>query len=235
MSTWLVRLAGDTSDLEKLSAQLCSDNVKVDARDGVYYLTSSCFHAVMGPSEVLTLTTELIGIIKSIFKVQYNYFPHAEVGGINRLEDNGRITQFILPNGIRSEVRFGMSTLATYGDAIRTSQGSTILESKLAKAMRIPPAKKALRIYGLREHNWHNLYNIFEAIQSDVGSKIIDEGWATNSEITMFTQTANSEEAIGDEARHGNQRVEPPKNPMSLTEARLLIDRILENYLDSIG
>jgi hypothetical protein len=90
--------------------------------------------------------------------------------------------------------------------------------------------------YVIRHHgsptSWHNLINIFEAIESDVGGLIITLGWATKSELDTFTRTANSRQAIGDEARHGHNKFDPPKKPMTLQQACELIARITCKWID---
>ncbi len=67
-----------------------------------------------------------------------------------------------------------------------------------------------VRLHGSPETSWGYLRYIFEVIQSDVGGLMVSQGWAAQPEIDTFTQTANSRQAIGDEARHGHK-----KNPCS--------------------
>ena len=74
---------------------------------------------------------------------------------------------------------------------------------------------------------------MFEIVQSDVGGKIIKAGWATKAEVERFTHTADSAVAVGDDARHGHEKFQPPKKPMSLADAKDLITRILKSWLDS--
>lgn len=51
-----------------------------------------------------------------------------------------------------------------------------------ARGARDPQVAKALRIFGSRDHNWHNLSNILEVVQSDVGGKITKAGWASQAD-----------------------------------------------------
>ncbi len=90
----------------------------------------------------------------------------------------------------------------------------------------------AVRIY-CKEQSWSNLYKVFEIIESDIGDKYITYGWATKKDAERFTRTANSRLAIGDDARHGHKKFAPPKNPMSLYEAKSLIRNILINWIRS--
>ena len=47
-----------------------------------------------------------------------------------------------------------------------------------------------LGIFGYREHDRHDLNNIFEVVQSRVGGQVAKAGWATQAEIERFTQAA---------------------------------------------
>ena len=90
---------------------------------------------------------------------------------------------------------------------------------------------KALRILITRETNWVNLYNILDVILSDVGGTIWQEGWAPESEIKRLKHTADSENTLGDEARHGRERTQAPADPMSLKEADSFIRSIMRAWL----
>jgi hypothetical protein len=77
-----------------------------------------------------------------------------------------------------------------------------------------------------------HLYKIFEVIEGDVGRLIIDLKWMSKAQKTRFTQTAQSPQVIGDEARHGRQKEQPPKNPMPIQEAIDLITRITHEWIN---
>ena len=84
------------------------------------------------------------------------------------------------------------------------------------------------------DRNWINLYKIYEIVDKDAGKiKKIHriEQWITKKKISDFKQTANSKRAIGDDARHGVDDNDPPKEPMSLSEAKALIMTLLQKWL----
>ena len=56
--------------------------------------------------------------------------------------------------------------------------------------------------------------------------------WIQKDLIKSFTGTAQSYEEIGIEARHGKD-IPPPKNPMTLTEAKTLIINLARDWLRS--
>ena len=84
------------------------------------------------------------------------------------------------------------------------------------------------------DHNWINLYKVYEIVKKDAGKQNnIDriQQWITKKKISLFTRTANSQSAIGDDARHGVDDKDPPKEPMSLSEADALIMTLLQKWL----
>jgi hypothetical protein len=80
------------------------------------------------------------------------------------------------------------------------------------------------------DHNWINLYKVYEIVEKNAGKKKIEQ-WITKDKIRQFKHTANSQSAIGDDARHGVDHNDPPKEPMSLYEADALIMTLLQKWL----
>ena len=76
-----------------------------------------------------------------------------------------------------------------------------------------------------------SLYRIYEMIEDDMKGKIVQNEWATRSLLERLSRTANHPDSIGDEARHGRQKQDPPKNPMPFSEAKALIETIMHNWL----
>ena len=90
-----------------------------------------------------------------------------------------------------------------------------------------------LRWIGQPHLNYVALYRIFEAIREDIGGNqaLLDTGWISKSEQSRFTQTANSLDAVGDEARHGSASVRMPAKPMDMLEARPMILGVARRWL----
>src|SRR3954453_23618379 len=82
---------------------------------------------------------------------------------------------------------------------------------------------RALRVFAQGGVRWSDLYHAFEIVQSSVGAAMFDEGWITREQANLFSWTANSPDAVGEQARHGHQRTQPPPNPMSEQDAGSLI------------
>jgi hypothetical protein len=93
--------------------------------------------------------------------------------------------------------------------------------------------RQALRFWVKGSENWADLYKVHEVIESDFGDAVYTNGWASKIEVTRFTRTANSVEALGDQARHAKKYAEPPSKPMTIQEAKGLIKHLLEKWIDS--
>ena len=78
-----------------------------------------------------------------------------------------------------------------------------------------------------------NLYRAFELVENDVGARMVTNGWTTKAEIRRFTHTVNSVRVLGAEARHAVERRRPPRNPMSIAEARAFVMRLVEEWAAS--
>lgn len=116
------------------------------------------------------------------------------------------------------------------GTEERVNQADPVVGWLMA-GLRNDSVAKVLRLYANTPPTWNNLYRIFEVVEQDVGGRkyIEQQGWATDKSLERFKRTANSVSAIGDEARHGKESTQPPSNPMTLPEAKSLIETILHN------
>jgi len=102
----------------------------------------------------------------------------------------------------------------------------------LALAASEPDVARALRLIGQAEPTWSVLYHLYEVVLGDVGGRIYDDGWASRAEVERFRRTANSPVVLGEDARHGRETTEPPSNPMSLREARDVVERLVRRWLE---
>ena len=79
-------------------------------------------------------------------------------------------------------------------------------------------------IYFGRATNWFDAYKTLETLILRFGGgerEFLALGWASENEITRLKHTANAA------ARHAKRKFEPPRNPMTLKEARALLERLL--------
>ena len=231
---WRITLKGEHNDLEALATYLSTAECTIRQESGAYILTSPLLDQLTEASAVLEKAREFVSIAKAVAELSLGFTPNTEISGVARIEYDRPPTQYIMGvGGIRSAERFGIGGIIAVADAPLPNTRNALIASHFTLALTDPKVSKALRIFGSREHDWHNLNNIFEVVQSDVCGQITKAGWATQAEIDRFTQTANSVRASGDDARHGHEKIPAPKNPTLLAEAEALITRILKNWIDS--
>src|SRR4051794_24055851 len=92
---------------------------------------------------------------------------------------------------------------------------------------------RALRVFAQGAVRWSDMYHAFEIVETAVGRRMYDAGWITRQEANLFTWTANSPAVVGEQARHGRQRDQPPPEPMSEDDARRVIRTLVTHWLDS--
>jgi len=91
---------------------------------------------------------------------------------------------------------------------------------------------KALRLRNADSLSWVELYRIYEVIEGDVGRPyIVASRWVKDTEIRLFKHTANSVGASGNQARPGKESAHPPKNPMTLSQARTPIEGLPRTWI----
>jgi hypothetical protein len=226
---WLLRLSGGESELQELCRLGSAPDWRVTEDGGNYYLKSRDFDSLEDPWEVRERGSDLLRLIAGAAKSVDAHFEPIEVAGIARVEEGRPPTQFILPAPVIIELRVPSPTVVTSGGA--PLPRLTPVVDTVAMAKQDERIATALRIWGIPQHNWHSLYKVYENIKADVGSRIWKEGWASHGDVKRFTQTAQSREAAGDEARHSLKKYTPPPNPMSVREAQSLVGEILEKWL----
>ena len=236
MPKWLVRLKGERFDLEDFPKLLRSPEVRVVEENGSFYLESSEFNSLTSAEEVRERGRELIKLINGVAKFNRDNFLGISEDAITRVEDDGKRHHYVFLEGtatIRTKVSAQLTVIAADGSEKVAIQPSA-LESLLEVAQKHNVVAKALSFY--RDDTWSSLYKSYETIKGDVGGKqqIIKNGWVVKSDINRFTQTVQSEAAIGDSARHAaSKKYKPPAQPMTLLEARALIKTILSRWVSS--
>jgi hypothetical protein len=234
LTQWMVELGGDTFDLrELLRLNSLPDLIVVEENDR-FYLKAAEFNSYSDASEVLNRGNEIIRIINGIAQIEIQNWENVDVIGVARDETSGTRKQFVFPLSFRGRSRMSMNATVIKADgATDKSPQKATFESFFELSRADTKVKKALRIYGSREHTWSNLYIILEIIESDVGgnSVIVNNGWSSKSKIETFKRTANSVAGAGDEARHGKENTVPPSPPMLLSEAESMIGVLLRQWL----
>lgn len=231
---WRIKLSGEDSDLEELSKSFSSEKLKIWKDGGNYILSSSDFNGIAEADIVLKKSEEILTFINAGSKVIQNLQKPINLSGIESLNENAKSTQYIFPESIVSVGGVGRPTVLRDGKVEETCIYKE-LPNLVLLAMQDKDVAKVLNYLNTGSNEIVTLYNIYEVIKRDVGGKksIRDKGWNSRNQIELFTRTAHSPDAIGDKARHGVQKGQPPKNPMSLNEAKSFILHLVKCWLYS--
>ena len=235
MSEWLVQLTGEKFDLEELPKKFTSEKLIVIEKDGKYYLKSSGFNSLINNSEVQKKAKELLELINGAVKIKMPNYRLVNIDAVVEIDEEGQHHRHTTLKAEPISVRVKTSArveITKPGLSYEEQEGNktTWEETWVTLAEKYEEVKKVLRFF-TKELSWDNLYEIWEVIEEDQGSKVFKKGWASEKKVERFTQTANSEGAIGDEARHALKRFRPPKKPMKLSEAESLIRTIADSWL----
>jgi len=156
---------------------------------------------------------------------------------VTAVEADGTRAAFLQPQSAALNFKTCLAHCVTYRDGtIEEHRPFESIQNWLAKAIRNPVAVRVLRLRNTDDLSWSDLYRLYEVIEHDVGGATAIEraGWSSGALLERFTRSANSLHAAGDQARHGVERTDPPRNPLTLSEARELIDKLLRAWLDQL-
>jgi hypothetical protein len=82
--------------------------------------------------------------------------------------------------------------------------------------------------------NWVDLYKVYEIIEhTGMLNSAMNAAAVSKNRMSLFTRTANHEKASGPDARHSRSKQDPPKNPMTIEEARRLISALIRTWVES--
>lgn len=238
MPEWSVRLKGHAFDLEELSDHFRSPerNVTKD-EDGHYYLRSTHFDSMADDEAVRERALGLVELMNRAAKFHSGdgYRP-VELDVVTRVDESGKRMHHITVTceiGGRSRVS-AKPTVIREGDSPDSPRPPSEAESMATLAERNARVADSLRYFA--RGDWANLYKAWEVVGDAAGGarNIVTNGWATRGTQSRFTQTAQSRKALGDEARHAIDKQDPPKNPMTLDEARAFVKSVMEAWAKTL-
>lgn len=226
---WWARLAGERLDLDALVA-LRVKGIEVRRLDDRYYLRAEAFADVGESSDVVRVAEEIVGVLNGAARVEHGNRREVRIDAATRVHEDGRIENFVnLAATITGRSRLTVTLATGRGSQSTQSVAARVAANALHDADRV----RAVTIFGRDELDWRDLFYVFEVAEAALGTALYDDGTISRAAIRRFTHTAQSPAALGEEARHGRERTEPPANPMPFDEARSLVARILKVWLGS--
>ena len=218
------RLVGKLEDIRTMAHLLSGPELHVVEDRGSFYLR-------LTQADELFLEVrarDLVEAANGAYKAAFGRPIDVRVDGTLRFDSEGR-RHFAV--GLEAGVY--VFTGASIGAEIRTPEGvriearpDDILRSGIENLVANPSLASAYQMFYRVGDTWQGLYNVLELLQA-AGSDPVRQGYCTKPEMSRFTQTANSFEAVGVEARHAKPDFPAPNNPMTLREAKDLFQRVL--------
>lgn len=235
---WEVDLHGDARDLEHLTQHFTGDGLRIykEDRTGQTLMVVEGFPVEANHAEVLTAATEKIKVLSGVLKVARQVQTPLSVGGVMLRQKNGtrRVYVSALETlGVSAEFHTEILRRDSNGRVIPvpqpvplTVQLATLAQTDLvvAKAMRLAIAPDA--------ETWTGLFRLYELIEGAAGGwrSLAGKDWISANQRARFRRTANSS-ASGDASRHGYGDCEPPANPMTLDEARAVVQMVMHAWI----
>lgn len=215
---WLVKLKGAKHDLNELPSVFNFPLVTVIRLKDDFYLKSAELNKLKDAGKVLKSSKHLIEMVNGAAKLHFDHYGQVDVdNSITGIDENGHTHGFGFGFGTGRKIN------VSYEDPARVKEW-------LTKAIQEKNVADILRFFS--DQNWFNLYKIYELVKAEAGD-VVSCGWLTKGELNRFTQTAQSQESLGDAARHASKKFKPHKDPMSLIEAKSFIKALLLNWLSS--
>ena len=227
-----VRLHGPQDILEELAKSFDDDpEIVLDDSTNQYNLRSSEFTDIEDAEVIREQSEELLQAIRGFGELDSLTTTNLEIAGVVKIDDDGSKYAYTktedtvaISDSVTVTVTSGDGKEQTVHPADQTYEWTTLALAD----------DKVLELAELLDNgdSWVNLYRIYEFIQANIqdDDNIVEQGWWSASEKDLFKHTANSRDALGSDARHGDD-IPAPEKPMSHAEAKRLIDKLVQEWL----
>jgi hypothetical protein len=226
---WKVQLEGRQKGLEQLSESFDEDP-RIFEEDEEYYLWSSQFKQLDESDEVKDVGENIVRTVRHLGELDSIRVGDLNASYVVKIQEDGSERRIAHVSASVTTATAVSIRVSIDGEKLPPRAESTYEYTQWALE-----DNKVQELIQLRDNGdrWANLYRIYEYIQANIetDNNIVEQGWWSESEKGLFKQTANSSEAIGYEARHGDDRVPAPSDPIDHAEAVLLIDGLINDWL----
>ena len=231
---WKVRLTGTERGLETLTESF-TDDPEVFESDDKFFLWSSQFEDFKDADEVRDTAEEIVRIIRNLGVKDSLRTEDLQASHVHEINNDGSEHVTVRAEGTTVKVRAEPVRVTTTDE-----DGNTEVHRPADRTYELTQLavenEKVRELVGLLDKgdDWVDLYRIYEFVQANIEGEdnIVERGWWSSNEKNLFKRTANSRDAIGDDARHGQERIPAPDDPMSYSDAKALVDSLVRNWLE---
>jgi hypothetical protein len=232
---WEVFLRGPEHTLEELThAFKGNPNTIIKSSEG-FALRSNKFVNLTDAADVRREATPIVKALSGIARMLLQSEASIAIASLVETRSDGSRNIFVELEPAILKMSGGLvSVRVTRADgSTEERRPSDPAPTWLAKALATPEAARALSLRDTSPLSWTDLYRLFEVVVEGAGGAevVTARGWASQAQLRRFKHSANSVKAAGDDARHGVEATDPPADPMTISEARSLIDILLSRWL----
>lgn len=237
---WQATLHGAESDITHLVEHFSEAELRIQRYPVTMETTIDLdgFTADTNPGEVRVAAEKLAAELSGVLKRVLSSDQPLKAGGVMLRQPNGTRHHFVHVESTAIARAFVGHVKIETTDA----QGRRVPATKaiprtvsLVQLMRVDETvQKVMRLSVASDsQDWAGLYRTYEVIRHDAGGddRLALKGWSTKTQQERFRRSANSDAVSGDKARHAAGSHQPPKDPMTVSEACTFIDRLVSLWL----
>lgn len=239
-SKWLVRLHGDSDDLQLAGELFCDGKTRVYRRDQEWLLDSEVFEALPDSGAVHREARRLSEWISGATNAHFGGCNPIGAGAVIREYNDGRRDAFVFAETLTATLNFRGFAKAVVIGADGKEKPSPPPPAR--KWVQVAPSDarvaEVLEYMAMVSHDFSSLYKLYELVAKGVGGVnelklwVASNGVCAPSDLSSFTETANNHYASGRAARHANIETPASGNPtMTIKQAQELIFKLVRAWL----
>jgi hypothetical protein len=213
---WEVRIDGPGAILHKLAIAISDEDIRLENRDGVFNLSGARLDLLTDATNVRREADRITMILSASARLSFGSTESLQVGDVSDTSET---------SAARALNNDGPSDLYLW------ARQSTLSKS-VREALLNPGIEEALRLRNAADLDWPELLQIYHVIEQATGGKkaVANSYGVTVAAINGLREAASGGTPSKSAGRHDRAR-RPPATPLTLAEARSLVDRLLMAWL----
>lgn len=229
MPRWLLKLKGQTTDLEEFPHWFPAGDPSAFAERDTFFLTSPRLDPLPDARAVQEAGASILEEASAIVALIWPALVAPTIENIvHEADDGSRTTHHVLmAAGASLRIKLG----GRHGARIKA--GKTDAQWYHAIIQASPSLQTALLLWADPTRTWPRLYRVLEELEQHLGMDADKAGLCSAAERKRFTRSANTAAVAGKDARHADGRFAPPPNPMTLDDAAAFVREVIHSCLQA--
>jgi hypothetical protein len=225
-------LAGHRFDLETLATHLSSGDVRVIEENENFYLSAPQLDNPPPGKTFFGIARELLVWVNGVGFLMGSGFSPVELTDHYDRDDGVHIVGATATLTARGHMTATATVLDTNGHPVPSPP--PVATTYLSLATTNPDAAEVLEFLAKPGGpSFSDLYKILEIVEHTGHSKAaMQSAGISKATMTRFTRTANHQAVSGSESRHARLSERPPKNPMTIDEARTTMRQLVTEWFN---